>query len=257
MKFLVTNDDGINASGIRVLAQSLAKIGEVMVIAPHTEKSGSGHSITVHHPLRLNKSNAIPNIDHVYMLDGTPADCVKMAIQGLNFIPDLVVSGINLGANLSTDVLYSGTVSAAIEGVILGYPSIAISQCDNFDHLDTAAYFLQIIIKRLTNPLPKNSLLNINVPGLPINQVKGIKVTKLGIRIFEDAIEKRLDPRGRPYYWLGGTPKSLPLKEFDDDHDQLAVENGYVSVTPINFDLTDYSLLNELKGIIETETTPE
>ena len=109
----------------------------------------------------------------------------------------------------------------------------------------------------MTNPLPKNSLLNINVPGLPINQVKGIKVTKLGIRIFEDAIEKRLDPRGRPYYWLGGTPKSLPLKEFDDDHDQLAVENGYVSVTPIHFDLTDYSLLNELKGIIETETTPE
>ncbi|NMB38406.1 MAG: 5'/3'-nucleotidase SurE [Firmicutes bacterium] len=252
MRFLVTNDDGIYAPGIRALAETLTKYGEVVVVAPNQERSGVGHAITVNRPLRINKAALFPFIKESYIVDGTPADCIKIAIEALNVDVDIIVSGINIGANLGTDVFYSGTVSAAIEGIFQGIPSIAVSLCTNpYDtdiFLDTATYYLTHLLFELETPLPKHGLLNVNIPGIPQEQVRGIKATKLGFRKFENEFEQRLDPRGKPYYWM----KGIPLKPvFDKDDDHLAVEHNYVSVTPIKFDLTDYELLKKLKKDFE------
>jgi len=248
MKILVTNDDGIFAPGIRSLANALASFGEVHVVAPTQEQSGTGHAITVHRPLRLSAVTAIPGVESCHMLDGTPADCVKMAIQGMGLTPDIVVSGINLGANLGTDVLYSGTVSAAIESVILGIPAIAVSLCGAHSMLSTAEEVVRKTFLEIKKRLPSDGLLNINVPALPLESIKGIKATTLGIRQYNNTFEKRLDPRGVPYYWMGGNPASSS-SETDNDH--MAIEEGFVSVTPIHFNLTYYKVLKDLKDAIE------
>jgi len=183
-----------------------------------------------------------------WVVGGTPADCVKMGISRLmNPLPDLVVSGINKGANLGTDVLYSGTVSAAVEGVVMGIPSIAVSLC-TFDHdadYDYAARYTRSLIRVLTSAgIGKNTLVNVNIPAVPREEIKGIRITRLGSRRYENMFEQHVDPRGRTYYWLGG---DIIEEEQEPDSDVAAINANYISVTPIHFDLTDYKLIAEFK----------
>jgi 5'-nucleotidase len=247
MRILLTNDDGIHAPGIHALLPVLSELGEVSIVAPDRERSATGHGITVHYPLRV-QHYCIPDSQVcAWMVDGTPADCVKIAVQALLPIkPDLVVSGINAGSNLGTDVLYSGTVSAAVEGVILGIPAIAVSlsQHENPDFTYAAQAAKRIIMKMLDQELPPNTLLNINVPPGQEHDIRGAAITKLGHRHYENTFEKRHDPRGRVYYWLGGDVLDV---ENDSDSDIVAVQNGYVSVSPIHFDLTNYRIMHMLE----------
>lgn len=258
MKILVTNDDGIFAPGISALAKTLGSYGEVTVVAPSHEQSGMSHAITVDRPLRLSKIDAISGFENrCYMVDGTPSDCVKMAIHALDFRPDMVVSGINIGENLGTDVLYSGTVSAAIEAVLMGIPAIAVSQVGGqLEHLSTSA---KVVAELFSNHsslfddglIPADGLLNVNVPALDFDALRGIKVTRLGNQEFENRVETRKDPRGRLYYWMTGARE---LGEPDDlGVDYYAVKAGYVSITPIHFDLTYHDLLNELKPRLDKD----
>lgn len=247
MKILITNDDGIFSPGIKALVESLHCFGNIMVVAPNQERSGVGHGITVNHPLRFEQIQLFPNIDQSYMVSGTPADCVKLAIEGLDYQPDIVISGINVGTNLGTDFFYSGTISAAAEGAFNNIPAIAISLSNkdsNKLHLDTATYFLKEILTKLQIPFRQGKLLNINVPALTKDDVQGIKVTHLGISRYRNEFEQRLDPRGKPYYWMKATLISDSLENADD---YSAVEQGFVSVTPIKFDLTDQVLLQQLQ----------
>lgn len=246
MRILLTNDDGIYAAGIHALLPVLAELGEVSIVAPDRERSATGHGITVHQPLRVEQYCIPDSTVCAWMVDGTPADCVKIAIQALLPVkPDLVVSGINLGSNLGTDVLYSGTVSAAVEGVILGVPSVAVSLTEfkNADFSCAAQTAKGLIIKMLKNGLPPNTLLNINVPPGQAKDLKGVAVTKLGNRQYENTFERREDPRGRVYYWLGGEIADVAN---DPDSDIKAVEDGYISVSPVHFDLTNYRIMNQL-----------
>lgn len=247
MRILLTNDDGIYAAGIHALLPVLCELGEVSIVAPDRERSATGHGITVHHPLRVQHYNIPDDCSSAWMVDGTPADCVKLAIEALLPVkPDLVVSGINLGSNLGTDVLYSGTVSAAVEGIILGVPAIAVSltEINNADFSCAARITKGVIIEMLKNGLPPNTLLNVNVPPGQTKDLKGIAVTKLGNRRYENTFDRREDPRGRVYYWLAGKPAEI----FNDpDSDIAAVENGYVSVSPVHFDLTNYRIMNQLE----------
>jgi len=245
MKILVCNDDGIFADGIYHLAASLSRLGEVFVVAPDSEKSATGHAITLHHPLRV-KRIKLPGLDiRAFSVNGTPADCVKIGVEVLaEGNVDLVFSGINRGANLGTDVFYSGTVSAAIEGCILGYQSAAIS---NFDHTSTdyklaAEVAYDIAVKMLENRLPTGTLLNINVPNLENSKPKGTKVTKLGVRKYTGSFLEREDPRGIPYYWLAGEV----LDDDEEDTDISAINQKFISVTPIHYDLTKHTLIEHI-----------
>ena len=251
MKFLVANDDGIFAPGIKQLAKVLAPFGTVTIVGPNEEQSGMGHAITVHRPLRVQAVEVIPEAAKSFMIDGTPADCVKMAVQGLHLEPDIVISGINIGSNLGTDVLYSGTVSAAMEGVMQGIPAIAFSLSGSQQFLPTAGHYVRKILFEnpgiLNHLMPRNGLLNINIPAVPIDEVKGIRVTRLGVRKYEELFERRIDPRGNSYFWMGGVPQ--PTDSHDLNIDLVAVEKGYVSITPVHFDLTDHTLVDEPKEI--------
>lgn len=244
-KLLLVNDDGIHAPGLAALQESVRGKGEVETIAPHLERSGMGHAISVHQPLRLTK------LPQGYMLDGTPADCVKMALEGLGLQPDFVLSGINSGANLGTDVLYSGTVAAATEGVLAGIPSLAISLCGSEDFMATAAEVVRELLfvepGFIIRPdlIPKTGMLNINIPALPKKEIKGVRLTRLGVRKYSGLMEKRQDPRGNHYYWMGGKPLSLGSSDWDID--LVAVDQGYISITPLQFDLTYYEELSRLK----------
>lgn len=257
MKIVVTNDDGIFAPGIRALAVAAASFGEVAVIAPSREQSGMSHAITVDRPLRMEKIDAIPGFENrCFMVDGTPADCVKMAVHGLGLQPDMVLSGINMGENLGTDVLYSGTVSAAIEAVLLGIPAVAVSQVGGeLKDLETSAKVVsQLFQEHLqlfrTGLIPADGLLNINVPALAFTELKGFKVTRLGNQEFRNRVEARRDPRGRLYYWMtGGRELDEPS---DLEVDYYAVQAGFVSITPIHFDLTYHRLIKVLKPHLET-----
>lgn len=248
MKVLLTNDDGIFAEGLQVLARHFEKIAETYVVAPDHEQSAAGHSITMHRPLRAEKVKFLHSPDlPAWAVNGTPADCVKLAVEAvLPVKPDLIVSGINRGANLGTDVLYSGTVSAAIEGAILGYPAIAVSLTEYKDPVyDAAAEFVCTLAKTIIEKkLPPDTLLNVNVPGCPKEELKGMAVTRLGVRQYKNAFEERKDPRGRAYYWLAG---ELVDGEEGEDTDVAAIKRCAVSVTPIHFDLTDRQLLKKLK----------
>ncbi len=242
VKILVSNDDGINSEGLDALAVALRDLGEVVVVAPDRDQSASSHSLSLHRPLRLAKIT-----DNVYSVDGTPTDCVNIAVNGIlrNDRPNLVVSGINKGANLGDDITYSGTVSAAMEGTLLKIPSIAISLVSRNDfRFDTAArYAVQIAKYVLENGLPEGTLLNVNIPNKSTDNIKGIKVTIQGKRIYDEPIVEKTDPRGKKYYWIGGD--ELGYVDIENS-DIAAVKEGYVSITPIKLDLTNYDLLEKL-----------
>lgn len=241
MKLLLSNDDGVHSPGLITLERHLRDIGDTTVVAPDRNRSAASNSLTLHRPLRVFE---MPN--KFFSVNGTPTDCVHLAINGLlNEKPAMVVSGINQGANLGDDVIYSGTVAAAMEGRFLGFPAIAVSLVgEQLNHYDTAAEFTKRIIQNLVNkPLPPNSILNINVPDLPQNQIKGVKVCRLGYRHQSEPIISTIDPRGHEIYWVGPPGTEEDAGPGTDFH---AVNEGYVSVTPLKIDLTAHQALNEL-----------
>lgn len=239
---LVTNDDGIHSAGIAALTKALKDIGDVYVVAPDRERSAAGHSLTLHRPLKAEQIE-----ERMFSVNGTPTDCVALAVHKiLPRKPDLVASGINKGANLGDDVTYSGTVSAAIEGTILSVPSFAISLAgDRPFHFEVALPFAaQIARYILDTSLPYDTLLNVNVPNIAADAIKGMKMTKLGKRIYDNAIQEVQSPWGDKHYWIGG---GKPYWEHGEDMDIQAIVDGYVSVTPIHLDLTNYEALSMLK----------
>ncbi|MFH1775992.1 MAG: 5'/3'-nucleotidase SurE [Candidatus Omnitrophota bacterium] len=247
MKILLTNDDGVNAPGLLALVKEIKTIAEVIVIAPETERSAIGHAITLAWPLRVKKVFSSGKL-FGYAVDGTPADCVKIALRTiLKKRPALVISGINQGPNLGTDVIYSGTVSAATEAAILGVAAIAVSLASykqkNFQPAAKAAKSIARYV--LKHGLPYGTLLNVNVPALPQKDIKGYAVTRQGKSIYDEQIIKREDPRGHEYYWLTG--KAAWLKE-RDGADIHAIKQKKISITPIHFDMTDYAYLNKLNS---------
>jgi len=245
MRILLTNDDGIYAKGIEVLHKHLCQDHEVLVVAPETEQSAVGHAITLTDPLRVKPVNR-NGLFFGYAVKGTPADCVKLAINELmESPPDLVVSGINLGANVGINVIYSGTVSAATEGTILGVPAIAISINTFHDpDFEPAARFARLLARQVgERGLPPHTSLNVNVPAIPEGKIRGVRVTRQGITRFVEKFDRRMDPRNNVYYWqCGSTP---PLEE-DGDTDACALAGDYISLTPIHHDLTNYDFLESL-----------
>ncbi len=247
MRILVTNDDGIDSEGLLALKASLSAVGEVIVIAPNHNWSAAGHTKTMHKPLRATQVT-LPDGDVGYSSDGTPSDCVALAMLGLaGERPDLVVSGINKGANLGGDITYSGTVAAAMEGVVNNVPAIAVSVASYVEwRFDAAAEFAaKLAAKVLENGIDPDVLLNVNVPNAARDQIKGVVVTRLGKRIYQDKLIERQDPFGRNYYWIGGDE---PSGAADEGTDIWALANGYISVTPIHLDLTSYLLLDRLRS---------
>jgi len=245
---LLTNDDGIFAEGLQVLAKEFMAVADTYVVAPDHEQSATGHAITMHRPLRAEKVKFLHTPDlTAWAVNGTPSDCVKLAVEAIMPVkPDLVVSGINRGANLGTDVLYSGTVSAAIEGAILGLPAIAISLAEyNEPEYEYAAEFTcklaEIMLKK---GMPPDTLLNVNVPGCGKEKMQGIAITRLGVRQYRNAFEQRTDPRGRIYYWLAG--ELIDMKD-GDDTDVAAVKMCKISVSPIHYDLSKHDVLATMK----------
>jgi 5'-nucleotidase len=243
MKILVTNDDGVASQGLHALAAAMRRIGDVWVVAPDRERNAVGHALTLHKPLRLNRVGR-----QVFSINGTPTDCVNLACKLLlGGQPALVVSGINRGVNLGDDVTYSGTVSAALEGTILGVPSIAVSQDggETFRFKVAAAYALRVAKAVLRYGLPEETLLNVNVPDLPMASIAGARFTCLSRRRFEDPIVEKMDPHGRKYYWIAGSRVAWERRK-DSDHD--ALRRGLVSITPIHLDLTHYAALEQLRS---------
>jgi len=247
MRILISNDDGIYARGISALVKELGAIAELYVAAPDRERSGTGHSITVFEPV-VTKSVQLDGVKAAWVVSGTPVDCVKLAIGKLiEEKIDLVVSGINHGANLGTDVLYSGTVSAAAEGVIMGVPSIAVSLNSFASDIDFTfpARFIKILIRTvMKHGIDTKTLVNVNIPPLQSRDVKGIRITRLGARNYDNIYEERKDPHGNSYYWLGG---GVRQEEQLEGSDVTALETGYISITPIHLDLTDYGLIEDYK----------
>jgi len=241
-RIVMSNDDGIHAPGIRTFHDAIKDLAEIEVVAPSDEQSAVGHSITIFDPIKTRKVSR-DGEDFGLAVGGTPADCVKLAICELcDEPPDMVVSGINLGPNIGISVLYSGTVSAATEATILGIPSIAVSLCTYFEpQWETAATVARRIVeKALASDLPPNTLLNVNIPNLPIGDIKGTRVAPIARSRFKEMFHKRTDPRGNLYYWLDG---ELEMLENDKETDVGFLWDGYVTITPINFDLTDYDAL--------------
>ncbi|MDJ0618219.1 MAG: 5'/3'-nucleotidase SurE [Calothrix sp. MO_192.B10] len=257
MKLLISNDDGIYALGIRTLANALAQAGhEVTVVCPDRERSATGHGLTLHQPIRAEMIDSIfhPSIK-AWACSGTPSDCVKLALWALlDSPPDLVLSGINQGANLGTEILYSGTVSAAMEGIIEGIPSIAFSLASHTNQdFQPAAKFANILVEQVAaKPLPELMLLNVNVPAVPWSDITGATITRQGVRRYVDVFDKRVDPRGKTYYWLTGEvledvepPSGLNLPEHIPI-DVHVIRDNYISITPLQYNLTYSSGLNQL-----------
>lgn len=249
MLILITNDDGYDSEGLLVLKQYLEQVGEVAVLAPDHNWSASGHSRTLRHPLRVFEAK-LRDGSTCLTTDGTPSDCV--ALVAMNFLKrkvDLVVSGINRGANLGDDITYSGTVAAAMEGAIHNIPSIAVSSEGKGNekwHYETAAQFTAELVGDVAKyGLPSHSLLNVNAPNLPFAEVRGVEITRMGRRFYKDEIIERIDPFGKKYYWTAGEAHAL---EPDDGTDVGAVANGKISVTPIHLDLTNHAMLAQLRG---------
>lgn len=242
MIILVTNDDGVHSQGLLTLFKAMKEIGDAYIVAPDRERSAAGHSLTLHRPLKIEQLR-----DRVYSVNGTPTDAVVLGVNKvLPRRPDIVVSGINKGGNLGDDITYSGTVSAAIEGTILNIPSFAVSMPGekNFQ-FDTAASFAIAIARHIIeNSLPYDTLLNVNVPNLPIEHVKGIRLTRQGKRIYDNSIKDVLSPRNEKHYWIGGGDVYW---EHAEDTDINAIEESCVSVTPVHPDLTNYAALELLK----------
>lgn len=251
MHILLTNDDGIEAQGIRILWEELSAIADVniSIVAPDAERSATSQAITVRHPISVD-SYPIEQFPHfsAWRISGTPTDCVKIALEALlDEKPDIIISGINHGPNLGTDVLYSGTVSAAIEGALHGIPSVAVSldSFKNFNFVPAAQFIKLLILMIKKQGLPPNTLLNVNVPAFEKKKIDGVAITKLGIRQYQNTFERREDPRGRTYYWMGG---ELAESNNDADSDVVAVSNNFISVTPVHFDLTNYNIMNLLQS---------
>jgi len=247
MRILISNDDGIQAEGITALRLAMEELGEVTVVAPDRPKSATGHGITVHKPLRVDEVSFPGSTTKGFAVNGTPSDCVKIALQALMpEQPDIVISGINFGPNLGTDVLYSGTVSAALEGVINDVPAVAISLAsfESEDYSRAAEFAKKIVRAVVLEGLPAETLLNVNVPLVKDHDIKGVAITKLGKRRYQNIFEKRLDPRGKVYYWMGGEVLDLDV---EPDTDIAAVKRNEISVTPIFFDVTNYPLIDHLK----------
>ena len=244
---LITNDDSVNAKGIRSLIQTAKQFGRVVVVAPDKAQSGMGHAITINHPLRLHRVDLFDGVES-YSCSGTPVDCVKLAIyEVLKCKPDLLLSGINHGENTSTNVLYSGTMSAAIEGAMEGIHSIGFSLADYASDADFSAcqHFIEkIIIKTLDSGLAANTCLNVNFPNLSIDKIKGVRICSQAHAFWADRFDKRLDQFGNPYFWLTGDFAEVNPKE---NTDLEALKNGYVSIVPTHFDLTNYQAIKTLE----------
>ncbi|MCE0723439.1 MULTISPECIES: 5'/3'-nucleotidase SurE [Legionella] len=246
MRVLISNDDGVFAPGINRLAKELSTFVDIEVVAPDRNRSGSSNSLTLSRPLKAKKLD-----NGYYSVEGTPTDCVHLAVTGfLDTQFDMVVSGINDGANLGDDILYSGTVAAAMEGRYLGLPALAFSMVgDNIQHYDTAAIIAKHLVMKLgTHRLPSQTIFNINVPDMPLDKIKGLQVTRLGTRHGAEAVVKDKDPRGRPIYWIG-----LPGAEADagPGTDFYAISEGYVSITPLHLDMTNYKMFDQLANWLD------
>lgn len=251
MRILVTNDDGITSRGIQALTAAMARLGEVMVVAPDRQQSAVGHALTVASPLRAVRMER-EHTSIAYAINGTPADCVKLGISTLlPYRPDIVVSGINHGSNTSVNAIYSGTVSAATEGTLMGIPSMAVS-LTSFDasaDMSLAAEVAYDVAARLLDlKLPAGTLLNVNVPTVDRSQYRGVKVTRQGHNAWKDGYDVRKDPQGHPYYWLKG--EFLTLTELEDG-DDFAVQQGWTAITPIHYELTNHAELDRLKGLFQ------
>jgi len=243
MHFLISNDDGITARGIQVLSDRMSRLGKITIVAPDQDRSGASNSLTLDSPVRIQEIQ-----ERMYRVKGTPTDCVHIALTGLlKKDPDMVVSGINAGPNLGDDVIYSGTVAAAMEGRFLGLPAIAVSLVTEKPvNFETAAEAVARVVERLSkNPLPADTILNMNVPDIPWSDIRGFEVTRLGHRHRAEPVIREVDPRGRPMYWIGpaGAEQDAgPGTDFD------AVRRGFVSITPIHVDLTRYQALEQVAG---------
>ncbi|MBW4559687.1 MAG: 5'/3'-nucleotidase SurE [Mojavia pulchra JT2-VF2] len=257
MKLLISNDDGISALGIRTLANCLAEVGhDVTVVCPDRERSATGHGLTLHQPIR---AEIVESIFHpavkAWACDGTPSDCVKLALWALlKSPPDLVLSGINQGANLGTEILYSGTVSAAMEGMIEGIPSVAFSLASHTSKdFQAAANFAKILVAQIAaKPLPGLMLLNVNIPPVKWEEIAGVTITRQGVRRYVDVFDKRIDPRGKTYYWLTGEvleevepPEGLNLPQ-NIPIDVHVIRENFISITPLQYNLTYATGLQQL-----------
>lgn len=248
MRLLLSNDDGVFAKGLEALHNSLLKDHDITVIAPDRNNSGASNALSLHSPLRLSKMG-----NGFYSLNGTPSDCVHLGInQFMDAEPELVIAGINHGPNLGDDVIYSGTVAAATEGRHMGLPAIAVSLTSHeCRHFETAAYVVKTLIHRLPeHPLEANQILNVNVPDVPVSELKGLKVTRLGRRHRAEGMVKDKDPFGRTLYWYGKIGSELDAGEGTDFH---AVANGYASITPITVDMTAHNSLDNLSSWLDSK----
>ena len=243
MRILLSNDDGYQAQGLRELAKALEQLAEITVVAPDRDRSGASNSLTLETPLRVEQVES-----NVYCVNGTPTDCVHVAITGLlAHEPDMVISGVNHGANLGDDVLYSGTVAAAMEGRFLGSPAVAVSLvAGGGRHFGTAVSLIRRMVGRMTDdPLPGETILNINVPDLPETSIRGVQATRLGFRHKSEPVVQARDPKDRPVYWVGPAGEGQDAGPGTDFH---AVANGWISVTPIKIDLTDHAARDTVAG---------
>src|SRR5512144_1123876 len=248
---LVTNDDGVYSPGIQILAKRLRELDAVVIVAPDRERSAAGHSMTLHRPLLIEELR-----ESMYSVNGTPTDCVNIAVKGLlKETPRLVVSGINKGPNLGDDVTYSGTVAGAIEARLLGVPSLAVSLAarNDFRFAEAAEVAARAAAMIFERGLTEGTLLNINVPNLPITEIRGTALTRLGKRIYHQMTVERLDPRGKRYYWIGG---GEPDWEREEGTDFDAIDRKLVSITPLHLDFTDYSSFKRLQSLQEMRFTP-
>ena len=244
MRILCTNDDGYLATGLNVLAAAARPLGQVTIVAPDREQSATSHSLTLHHPLRARRAR-----DGTLMVDGTPTDCVILAVgELLDHRPDIVFSGINHGPNMGEDVLYSGTVAAAMEATVLGIPSVAVSYTgQDYEELPAWESVLTRLLQGIVaqDDFPEDTLFSINLPPIEPDKVKGVRVTSLGKRRYSDSLTRALDPSGKEYFWIGGGVTSW---RGAPDSDFRAVEEGYISVTPLHLDLTNYGLLEATRS---------
>lgn len=241
MRILVSNDDGVNAKGIKALVNELTNIAEVETVAPDRNRSAASNSLTLMRPLRVSRLD-----NGFYSVQGTPTDCVHLAVTGfLDPSPDMVVSGINDGANLGDDILYSGTVAAAMEGRFLGLPAIALSMVgENISHFQTGAKVARELVSKLKSmPLPSSAILNVNIPDIPFEELKGYEITRLGSRHCSEPLVEQLDPRGQKMYWVGPPGAEQDAGSGTDFH---AIRRGYVSITPLQLDMTHYDLFSKL-----------
>lgn len=248
MRILVSNDDGVHAPGIFALANAMAGLGEIVVMAPDRNRSGASNSLTLSHPIRTHQLD-----NGYYSVEGTPTDCVHLALTGfLSESVDLVVSGINHGSNLGDDVLYSGTVAAAIEGCNMGLKSIAFSMAGNhIQHFATGAHIAKRLVTQMMHTkLPAKTLLNVNIPDVPLDEIQGFHVTRMGTRVGAKPIIRASDPRGLPMYWIGSSGEE---EDAGPGTDFYAVKHGFVSITPLHLDMTSYKVFDQIASWFELQ----